>query len=299
MMTMQTIKDSVFGGERPLYAEKHLRLERVVIEPGESSLKETADIHAVKCEFKGKYPFWCTDGFTVEDCIFRPGARAALWYSKDLVMKDTLVEAPKMFREMDGALLERVRITDAKETFWMCRDFTLKDVEVVNGDYLFINSRHIRIDGYKHQGNYAFQYTSDVEISNADIDSKDAFWMTDNVTVRDSRISGEYLGWHSKGLKLINCRISGTQPLCYAKDLILENCIFEPDADLSFEYSSVHAGILSPVTSVKNPRSGRIIAESYGEIILDKNIKAPASCEILTWNNLPENIGKENPFTEF
>ena len=35
------------------------------------------------------------------------------------------------------------------------------------------------------------------------------------------------------------------------------------------------------VTSVKNPRTGRIVADSYGEIILDDNIKAPADCKIL------------------
>ena len=280
---METIIDSTFSGERPLYARKGLRLERVVIGPGESALKEGADIEAADCEFNGKYPFWCVDGFKVRNCVFHEGARAALWYSKGLEMTDTIVEAPKMFREMDGASLERVRLTDAKETFWFCRNFRLKDVELRGGDYLFLHSNSLKIDDYRHQGNYSFQYCRNVEISNAVIDSKDAFWMTDNVTVRDSIIDGEYLGWHSKGLKLINCRISGTQPLCYAEDLVLENCEFAPDADLAFEYSSVNAVIKGPVTSVKNPRSGRIIAESYGEIILDGNIKAPASCDILTY----------------
>ena len=68
---MRIIRNAEFGGERPLYAEKDLRLENVVINPGESALKETARIEAVGCEFKGKYPFWCTDGFTVEQCILR------------------------------------------------------------------------------------------------------------------------------------------------------------------------------------------------------------------------------------
>ena len=64
---------------------------------------------------------------------------------------------------------------------------------------------------------------------------------------------------------------------------ILENCVFEDDADLAFEYSDVEASIIGPVPSVKNPRSGRINADSYGAIILDGNIKAPADCEIRTW----------------
>ena len=35
---------------------------------------------------------------------------------------------------------------------------------------------------------------------------------------------------------------------------------------------------------MKNPRSGRINADSYGEVVLDGNIKAPADCEIRTWD---------------
>ena len=57
------------------------------------------------------------------------------------------------------------------------------------------------------------------------------------------------------------------------------------DADLCFEYSSVDATINSPVHSVKNPRAGIILAESYGEIIIDRNIKVPADCELKLWDN--------------
>ena len=281
---MRVIKDTEFGGERPLYAEKDLRLENVIINPGESALKETARIEAVGCEFKGKYPFWCTDGFTVENCIFREGARAALWYSKDCRMSDTLVEAPKMFREMDGVILRNVRIPNAQETFWHCRNLDIQQVEVTGADYIYMHCDGIRIKNYRQQGNYSFQYARNVEIRDSILDTKDAFWESENVTVYNSHLNGEYLGWYSRNLRLVGCRISGTQPLCYAENLILEDCTFDEDADLAFEYSTVQARILSPVTSVKNPKSGRIVANSYGEIILDKNIKAPGDCEILTWN---------------
>ncbi len=85
----------------------------------------------------------------------------------------------------------------------------------------------------------------------------------------------------------INCRISGTQPLCYAENLVLENCTFAEDADLCFEYSSVQAGIKGVVPSVRNPRSGRIVADGYGEIILDAHCKAPGNCSIETRNVQP------------
>ena len=104
----------------------------------------------------------------------------------------------------------------------------------------------------------------------------------DNVTVYDSELNGEFLGWHSRGLRLVNCHISGEQPLCYAKDLVLENCTFDAECDRAFEYSTVQADIRGHIKSIKNPSSGRIVADSIGEIIIDENIKKPADCEILT-----------------
>lgn len=277
---METIINKEFGGERPLFAARDLRLEHVAIHAGESALKCTRNIEAVDCRFEGKYPFWHTDGFRIEKCLFTEGARAALWYSRDCVMTDTLVEAPKIFREMKGVDLTRVRIPDAQETLWHCSDVRLRDVEVANADYLFMHCRNIDIENYRQQGNYSFQYCTDVVIRNARIDSKDAFWNTENVTVYDSELTGEYLGWHSRNLRLVNCRISGTQPLCYAHGLILENCTFAPDCDLAFEDSELRADIRGSITSVKNPRTGSITADSIGEIILDEHVLDPADCKI-------------------
>lgn len=277
---METISNKEFGGERPLFAARDLRLEHVTIHAGESALKCTANIEAVDCRFEGKYPFWHTDGFRVENCLFTPGARAALWYSRGCVMRHTLVEAPKMFREMKGIDLLDVRIPDAQETLWHCSEVKLRQVEVSKADYLFMHSNDIDIDGYRQQGNYSFQYCKNVVIRNAVIDSKDAFWNTENVTVYDSELTGEYLGWHSRNLRLVNCRISGTQPLCYTKGLILENCTFAPDSDLAFEDSELRADVKGHITSVKNPRSGSITADSIGEIIIDEHILAPADCKI-------------------
>lgn len=277
---MELIRNKSYGGERPLFASRDLRLENVVILPGESALKECSNIEAVSCEFQGKYPFWHVDGFRVENCTFREGARAALWYSRRLVMKDTRVEAPKMFREMEDLTLENVVIPDAQETLWHYKGARLKNVEVANADYLFMYSSDISIEDYRQQGNYSFQYCRNVEIRNAVIHSKDAFWGTEDVTVYNSEIHGEYLGWHSRRLRLVNCRISGTQPLCYATDLVMENCTMDADCDLAFECSTLQATICSRITSVKNPRSGSIKAEGYGEIIIDKNLKAPGDCVI-------------------
>ena len=279
---MNKIVNQEFGGERPLYCTRNLYLENVTIHAGESALKETADITAVGCTFEGKYPFWICNGFRIKDCLFREGARAALWYSRNLEMEDTRVEAPKMFREMDGIKLRRVVLSAAGETLWSCRNVDIEDVEASQADYIFMHSSNIKVRGLRLNGNYSFQWCRNVEIRDSVLNTKDAFWETDNVTVYDSEINGEYLGWHSRGLKLVRCHITGSQPLCYIDGLTLEDCTFGPDADLAFEYSSVQATVKGIVPSVKNPRTGRILADGYGSIILDSNIKAPADCQILT-----------------
>lgn len=48
--------------------------------------------------------------------FFAEGARAALGYSQNQQMTDTVVEAPKMFREMDGVKLKNVQLPNALET---------------------------------------------------------------------------------------------------------------------------------------------------------------------------------------
>ncbi|MBQ9481997.1 MAG: DUF3737 family protein, partial [Clostridia bacterium] len=54
------------------------------------------------------------------------------------------------------------------------------------------------------------------------------------------------------------------------------------DTDLSFEYSDVHADIKGKIVSVKNPRSGRIVADGYGEIILTDDSVYACDCKIET-----------------
>ncbi len=283
---VKTIENKFFEGERPLFAEKELHLKNVEIGLGESALKEASNIKATCCTFEGKYPFWHNTNSIIEDSLFTTLGRAAIWYCKNLRMLNSRVEAPKIFREIDGLYLENVELTDAQECTWRCKNIEFKNVKVKNGDYIFKDSKNIKIDNLILQGNYSFQYTKNVEIRNSHLKTKDAFWNTENVTVYDSVIEGEYLGWHSKNLKLVNCVISGTQPLCYAKNLIMENCIMKEDADLAFEYSSLNAEINSPIASVKNPSNGEILAQSIGQVIFDENCKNPGGCKIQVENEV-------------
>jgi hypothetical protein len=281
MIEKTLIKDAEFGGERPLFESHHLRLENVTIREGESAIKECSDIEAVDCRFEGNYPFWHVHGFLIERCYFDVGGRSALWYSDHLRMKDTVVDAPKMFREMSHLELENVVMNDADEVFWRCKNLQIKNLKLHEGTYPFMFCENVIVDGLESDSKYVFQYVKNVEIQNAKITTKDAFWEVENVTIYNSELNGEYLGWHSKNLRLVNCHITGEQPLCYAEDLVLENCTFGPDCDRAFEYSSVQAEIKGSITNIKNPRTGRIVADSIGSVTIDQNIKAPADCEIV------------------
>lgn len=281
---METIRNAEFEGERPLFESHNVRLENVTIHMGESALKECSNIEAVDCRFEGNYPFWHVHGFVIERCFFDVGGRSALWYSDHLRMKDTIINAPKMFREMNDIDIDNVVMNDADEVFWRCERLNIRNLKLHGGTYPFMMCRDMRIDGLESDSKYVFQYVKNLELHNAKITTKDALWETDNVTVYDSELNGEYLGWHSRNLRLVNCHISGTQPLCYADNLTLENCTMADDCDLAFEYSTVNATINGSIRSVKNPRSGSITAESFGNIILDNNIKAPADCALRLWS---------------
>ena len=263
-----------------MFASHNLHLDNVTILAGESAIKECSNIVATNCRFEGNYPFWHVHGFTIDHCYFAVGGRSALWYSDHLVMKDTVIDAPKMFREMNDIEIENVQMNDADEVFWRCERIHVKNLKLHDGTYPFMFSNHIYIDGLESDSKYVFQYVKDVEIHNAKITTKDAFWEVENVTIYDSELNGEYLGWHSKNLRLVNCHISGEQPLCYAHDLVLENCTFDPACDRAFEYSTLQADIRGAITNIKNPTSGHIVADNIGSVTLDENILAPANCLI-------------------
>lgn len=278
---MTIIKDKEYGGERPLYASHDLRIENVTIHVGESSIKECSNIEAEDCRFEGKYVFWETYGFNVNNCYFAESARSSLWYSKDCRMTNCKVDAPKMFRRMDGIYLENCQFPNGEQMLWDCNNVEIKNCEIQNCDYLGMHTDNVRIDNYKQDGNYAFQYSKNVEIHNAILNSKDALWEAENVTIYDSELNGEYLAWYGKNIKLVRCHLTGEQLLCYVDNLILEDCTFGEDANLLFEYSTVNGNIKGNVTSIKNPTSGHITIEGQvGEIIFDENQKEPKNAQI-------------------
>lgn len=246
---------------------------------GESALKECRRLRVEDCEFRLRYPLWHAEQAAVIRCRMSDTCRAALWYDKDLLLRDCTLNGIKALRECDRVTVDNCRI-ESPEWGWFCRGMTIRDTRL-HSEYAFLHSRDLEISHLDMQGKYAFQYVENARISHAVLDTKDAFWHSRNVTVSDSVIKGEYLGWYAENLHLIRCRIIGTQPLCYDRGLVLEDCEMV-DADLSFENSDVTATIRGEILSVKNPLHGRIEADHIGESILDEHLPPEADCRIVS-----------------
>ncbi|MDY6265538.1 MAG: DUF3737 family protein [Prevotella sp.] len=271
---MEIIKDRQFGGERPLFGIHDTKLDNIIITDGESGIKMCRNIECNNSKFYGKYPWWHVDGSVITNCYFDPKSRSAIWYSNDMVMKDTVIDAPKLFREMKNVSLENVKINDADETFWRIDGLKLKNVELHGGTYPFMFSKNIYVDGLVSDSKYVFQYCQNVEIHNAKITTKDSLWECDNVTVYDSELDGEYLAWHSKNITLVRCHISGEQPLCYSDNVVLRDCTFDAACDRAFEdCTNIDAKIKGSITNIKNPISGHITAEKIGSVTYNEFAK--------------------------
>lgn len=278
------ISGHTYDEERALYHLCDTEVEGCVFAgpaDGESALKEARDVTVRRCRFSLRYPFWHVERFLVEGCQLDSLTRAPLWYAAKGELRDCEIEGVKCFRECRDVTFRRCRIV-SPEFGWRCDDFVLDDCDITS-EYFLFGSRRGTVSGLRLGGKYSFQYTEDLVVENCELNTKDAFWHAKNVTVRNCLVKGEYLGWYSEGLTLENCHIVGTQPLCYCRDLRLVNCTME-GTDLSFENSTVEADVRGNILSVKSPISGRIVADSIGEIVLepivDGDTTTESRCEI-------------------
>lgn len=268
---MKKLEQGLFVGERALYNSKDLEIVDSTFMDGESPLKESENIKLRNCIFKWKYPLWYCNHVEVYNTTWLDTARSGIWYTHDLTIIDSFIEAPKQFRRSSDIYLENVTIPNAEETFWTCENITLKNV-VAKGNYFGMNSKNIKIENFTLAGNYAFDGAKNIEIHNAKMNSKDSFWNCENVVVYDSTIIGEYLGWNSKNIKFVNCTIDSLQGMCYMDNITMENCKLL-NTNLCFEFChDVDATINSKIDSVKNPYNGVIKAKAIDEIILDENL---------------------------
>lgn len=251
----QVLRQQKLTGERALFQSENLAVYDSVFEDGESPLKESSSLYLDNCLFRWKYPLWYCKHVDVKECTWFDMARAGVWYTDDISVRDSIVEAPKNFRRCRGVTLTNVNFPNAEETLWNCTDVNLSYVQA-HGDYFAMNCKNMQLDHFELVGNYSFDGVENMEIHHARMLSKDAFWNSNHVTVYDSFISGEYLGWNARNLTLVNCTIESLQGMCYIENLKMVNCKLI-NTTLAFEYSTVDAQIVNTVDSVLNP-SGEI-----------------------------------------
>ena len=266
------INNQTFDEERSLYNIKDTEVLSCKFEgpaDGESVLKECRNFSVNGCSFSLRYPMWHAKKFQLKNSSMDDKTRAPLWYCKNGEITDCDIQGIKCLRECKNISVDNSHII-SPEFGWRCNNVKITN-STIDSMYILFESKDVEIENLTMTGKYSFQYMKNLSIKNSNLDTKDAFWHSKNIVVENSIVKGEYLGWFSENLTFINCKIIGTQPLCYCKNLKLINCAME-NTDLSFEYSEVDADIIGHIDSVKNPKSGTIVADSVGEIISEDAI---------------------------
>ena len=276
---MKIIGPARLTGERALFGVQDCEITETIFDDGESPLKESRNLSLRSCMFKWKYPLWYAKNVEVRDSSWFEMARAGVWYSDGVRVSNCAIEAPKNFRRCRDLTLSQVSFANAAETLWNCERVRLEHV-TAKGDYFGMGCRDLEADGLTLYGNYSFDGCRNLTVKNSRLLSKDAFWNCEDVTVENSFISGEYFGWNSKRLTLINCTVESLQGFCYIEQLVMRNCRLL-NTTLAFEYSTVDAEIVGHIDSVKNPRAGRLVAGSVGDLILEPGRIDPSATEIL------------------
>ena len=275
---MRKIVSETFDQERALYGVNSVYLTDCKFDgeaDGESALKESKNIKAEKCFFNLRYPLWHDNKVDMVECEMTTLCRAPLWYTTDVSAIGSILHGPKALRECGSIFIDRCDIDSVEFGWFSCNIKVLSSV--AKGEYFMLRAKDLTFEDVKFSGKYSFQYIENATFENCVFDTKDAFWHAKNVVVKNCVVKGEYLAWYSENVTFENCIISGTQPLCYCKGLKLINCEMH-DTDLAFELSDVEATVTTPMISIKNPLSGRILVPSAEELIKDN---FESTCEII------------------
>ena len=266
---MTKIVEQTFDAERALYGSRGVEAIRCRFDgpaDGESAFKESRNVKATDCHYNLRYPFWHNENLEITGGTMTEKCRAALWYSKNVVIHDVVMHGTKAIRECDDVTMEGCEII-SPEFGWSVTGMKMRDCKA-ESEYFMMRSSQLDFANVTLKGKYSFQYISDSVFDNCHFDTKDSMWHARNVIVKNCQIKGEYMAWYCENVTFENCVITGTQPFCYCKNLKLLNCRML-DADLCFEKSEVEATLTEGLISVKNPKSGTIRLPSVREMIMD------------------------------
>lgn len=90
-------------------------------------------------------------------------SRSGIWYTKNISIRDSALQAPKLFRRASDIELDNVHFSDAEETMWTCKNIKITNSQI-NGDYFGKDSENIYLDNVSIIGNYAFDGAKNIEV---------------------------------------------------------------------------------------------------------------------------------------
>lgn len=70
----------------------------------------------------------------VENTTFETMSRSGIWYTKNISIKNSALQAPKLFRRTSHIILDNVHFANAEETMWTCNDIKITNSQI-NGDF--------------------------------------------------------------------------------------------------------------------------------------------------------------------
>ena len=138
---MKEITQEFLTGERALFQAHDMKIIDTIFADGESPLKHASDIELEGCMFKWKYPLWYGKNITAKNCTWFEMGRAGVWYTDNVTVENSVIEAPKNFRRCRNVRLANVDMPSAAETFWSCDGAVFENVRA-RGDYFAMNKFH-------------------------------------------------------------------------------------------------------------------------------------------------------------
>ncbi len=101
----QEIHQQFLTGERALFCSRDLAIFDTIFDDGESPLKESRNISLSGCMFRWKYPLWYCDHVEVDNTTWFEIARACVWYTNEIRVRDCVIYAQNIFRRCRGRTL--------------------------------------------------------------------------------------------------------------------------------------------------------------------------------------------------
>ena len=98
---MKEIRQEYLTGERALFQGNNLKIYDTIFADGESPLKESHDIELFGSMFQWKYPLWYSKNILAENCTWLEMARAGVWYTDNITVKNAVIEAPVSYTHLD------------------------------------------------------------------------------------------------------------------------------------------------------------------------------------------------------